>query len=75
MAPHLPNATYALPQGELDFFATPAADSRRMVFDDSVAPVIAAGQALPSAAMAASIGMACASIPRPAIAPAIWRSR
>ncbi|WP_374424334.1 MBL fold metallo-hydrolase [Chromobacterium sp.] len=44
--PTFPNATYALPQGELDFFATPAADSRRMVFDDSVAPVIAAGQAL-----------------------------
>ena len=44
--PTFPRARYALPQGELDFFATPAADSRRMVFDDSVAPVIAAGQAL-----------------------------
>lgn len=44
--PTFPNARYAMPQGELDFFATPEADSRRIVFDDSVAPVIAAGQAV-----------------------------
>lgn len=43
--PTFPKALYALPQGDLDFFATPEADSRRMVFDDSVAPVIASGQA------------------------------
>ena len=42
--PTFPNARYVMPQGELDFFATPEADNRRIVFDDSVAPVIAAGQ-------------------------------
>jgi glyoxylase-like metal-dependent hydrolase (beta-lactamase superfamily II) len=44
--PTFPNAFYVMPQGELDFFATPEADDRRIVFDDSVAPVIAAGQAI-----------------------------
>lgn len=42
--PTFSNACYVMPQGDLDFFATPAGDSRRMVYDDSVAPVIAAGQ-------------------------------
>ncbi|TDR80686.1 MBL fold metallo-hydrolase [Paludibacterium purpuratum] len=44
--PTFPNAKYVMPQGDVDFYATPAADSRRMVFDDSVAPVIAARQAI-----------------------------
>ncbi len=44
--PTFPNARYAMPQGELDFFATPEADKRRMVFDDSVAPVLASGQGI-----------------------------
>lgn len=44
--PTFGNARYVMPQGDLDFFATPAADSRRMVYDDSVAPIIAAGQAV-----------------------------
>jgi len=35
------NTRYALPQGEADFFATPASKSRRVVFDDSVAPEMA----------------------------------
>ncbi|MFB9127182.1 MBL fold metallo-hydrolase [Paraburkholderia dipogonis] len=43
--PTFPNATYVFPQAEQDFFATPAGDSRRMVFEDSVVPVIESGQA------------------------------
>lgn len=44
--PTFPNATYVLPQGELDFFKTPASASRRVVYEDSVLPVEQAGQAL-----------------------------
>ena len=44
--PTFPNAKYVMPQGDLDFYATPDADSRRMVFDDSVAPTLAAQQAI-----------------------------
>ncbi|MEM5457747.1 MBL fold metallo-hydrolase [Paraburkholderia phytofirmans] len=44
--PTFPNAKYVFPQAEQDFFATPAGDSRRMVFDDSVVPVIESGQAV-----------------------------
>lgn len=44
--PTFDNARYVMPQGDLDFFATPTGDSRRMVYDDSVAPIIAAGQAV-----------------------------
>ncbi|WP_354682588.1 MBL fold metallo-hydrolase [Cupriavidus necator] len=44
--PTFPNAKYVMSQGDLDFYATPAADSRRMVFEDSVAPVIEAQQAV-----------------------------
>jgi glyoxylase-like metal-dependent hydrolase (beta-lactamase superfamily II) len=44
--PTFSNARYVLPQGEVDYFATPASANRRVVFDDSVAPVIEAGQAL-----------------------------
>jgi glyoxylase-like metal-dependent hydrolase (beta-lactamase superfamily II) len=43
--PTFPKARYAFAQAELDFFATPQGEARRMVFEDSVAPVIAAGQA------------------------------
>ena len=43
--PTIPKARYAFAQAELDFFATPRGEARRMVFEDSVAPVIAAGQA------------------------------
>ncbi|HVW51766.1 MAG TPA: MBL fold metallo-hydrolase [Trinickia sp.] len=44
-APVFPNATYAFGERERDFFATPEGASRQMVFDDSVLPVIEAGQA------------------------------
>jgi len=44
--PTFNNAKYVMPQGELDFFATPASANRRVVYDDSVAPVIAAQQAV-----------------------------
>ncbi|MBV8047393.1 MAG: MBL fold metallo-hydrolase [Paludibacterium sp.] len=44
--PTFPNARYVMPQGDLDFFASPAGEGRRMVYDDSVAPVIAAGQSV-----------------------------
>jgi len=44
--PTFRNARYVLPQGEVDFFGTPASASRRVVFDDSVAPVIESGQAV-----------------------------
>ncbi|MCP1576595.1 MBL fold metallo-hydrolase [Herbaspirillum rubrisubalbicans] len=44
--PTFPNAKYVMPQGDLDFYATPAAESRRMVFEDSIAPIIDAGQSV-----------------------------
>ena len=43
--PVFPNATYVFAERERDFFATPAGEPRRMVFDDSVLPVIEAGLA------------------------------
>lgn len=43
--PTFAKARYAFAQGELDVFATPQGQARRMVFDDSVAPILAAGQA------------------------------
>lgn len=43
--PVFPNATYAFGQRERDFFAMPEGEPRRMVFEDSVLPVIEAGQA------------------------------
>ncbi len=43
--PTFPNATYVFPEVERDFFSTPAAANRRVVFEDSVLPVIDAGQA------------------------------
>lgn len=44
-APVFPNATYVFGERECDYFATPEGESRRMVFEDSVRPVIDAGQA------------------------------
>lgn len=44
--PTFKNARYVLPQGEVDYFDTPESANRRIVFDDSVAPVIEAGQAV-----------------------------
>lgn len=41
--PTFPNARYVYAQAEEDFYATPAAASRRMIFDDSVQPLIEAG--------------------------------
>jgi glyoxylase-like metal-dependent hydrolase (beta-lactamase superfamily II) len=41
--PTFPNAKYVFPRVELDFFSTPASESRRVVFEDSVLPVIEAG--------------------------------
>lgn len=43
--PVFENATYVFGQRELDFFATQEGEPRRMVFDDSVKPIIDAGQA------------------------------
>lgn len=42
--PTFPNAKYVVSQVECDFFATPASESRRMIFEDSVLPAIEAGQ-------------------------------
>ncbi|MCL6471144.1 MAG: MBL fold metallo-hydrolase [Ralstonia sp.] len=43
--PVFPNATYVFGQRERDFFAMPEGEPRRMVFEDSVLPLIEAGQA------------------------------
>ena len=43
--PVFPNATYVYSQQEVDFFDTPAGSGRRMVFEDSVLPIIEAGLA------------------------------
>jgi glyoxylase-like metal-dependent hydrolase (beta-lactamase superfamily II) len=43
--PTFPNARYVFSRAEREFFDTPAGESRRMVFDDSVLPVIDAGLA------------------------------
>ncbi|MEM5314715.1 MBL fold metallo-hydrolase [Paraburkholderia sp. JHI869] len=43
--PVFPNATYVFSQREHDYFATPEGEPRRMVFEDSVLPVIEAQQA------------------------------
>ncbi len=45
-APTFPKANYVFPQAERDFFATPASEGRRILFEDSVLPVIEAGQAV-----------------------------
>lgn len=42
--PVFSNATYVFGQRECDFFAMPEGEPRRMVFEDSVLPVIEAGQ-------------------------------
>jgi glyoxylase-like metal-dependent hydrolase (beta-lactamase superfamily II) len=43
--PVFPNATYVFSQRERDYFAAPEGEPRRMVFEDSVRPVIEAQQA------------------------------
>ncbi|MDM8355894.1 MBL fold metallo-hydrolase [Pandoraea communis] len=43
--PVFENATYVFGQRERDFFATQEGEPRRMVFEDSVKPIIDAGQA------------------------------
>ncbi|MEX3959107.1 MBL fold metallo-hydrolase [Trinickia sp. EG282A] len=43
--PTFPNARYVFATREREFFATPAGEKRRMVFEDSVLPVIEAGLA------------------------------
>lgn len=43
-APVFPNATYVFGERERDYFATPEGEPRRMVFEDSVLPLIEAGQ-------------------------------
>jgi len=43
--PTFPNARYVFARPEREFFATPAGEKRRMVFEDSVLPVIEAGLA------------------------------
>ncbi|ACS80721.1 MBL fold metallo-hydrolase [Maridesulfovibrio salexigens] len=44
--PTFPNATYVFSEKELSFFSTPEGASRRVVFEDSVLPVIESGQAV-----------------------------
>jgi glyoxylase-like metal-dependent hydrolase (beta-lactamase superfamily II) len=44
-APVFPNATYVFGERERDSFFMPEGESRRMVFEDSVLPVIESGQA------------------------------
>lgn len=43
--PVFPNATYVFSARERDYFATEQGEPRRMVFEDSVLPIIEAGQA------------------------------
>jgi glyoxylase-like metal-dependent hydrolase (beta-lactamase superfamily II) len=43
--PTFPNARYVFSRVERQFFDTPAGENRRMVFDDSILPVIEAGLA------------------------------
>lgn len=43
--PTFPKARYVMPKNELEFFFTPAGEPRRMLFDDSILPVICANQA------------------------------
>ncbi len=44
--PTFPNAKHVFSLAERDFYATPAAESRRMVFEDSIRPIIDSGQAV-----------------------------
>jgi glyoxylase-like metal-dependent hydrolase (beta-lactamase superfamily II) len=45
-APTFPKAKHVFAESERDFYASPAAASRRMVFEDSVLPIIQTGQAV-----------------------------
>ncbi|BDH46002.1 MBL fold metallo-hydrolase [Salmonella enterica subsp. enterica serovar Choleraesuis] len=42
--PAFNNATWVCSQAELDFVTSPAAEARRMVFDDSILPIIDSGR-------------------------------
>lgn len=44
--PTFPNAVHVFPAAERDYYATPAGERRRVVFEDSVLPLIEAGRAL-----------------------------
>jgi glyoxylase-like metal-dependent hydrolase (beta-lactamase superfamily II) len=44
-APVFPNATYMFSRRERDYFETPGGEARRMVFEDSVLPIVEAQQA------------------------------
>jgi glyoxylase-like metal-dependent hydrolase (beta-lactamase superfamily II) len=44
-APVFPNASYVFSEGERDYFHTPEGEPRRMVYEDSVLPLIDAGLA------------------------------
>ncbi|TCL05851.1 MBL fold metallo-hydrolase [Sodalis ligni] len=48
--PTFPKAKYVLPRTELEYFFTPAGEKRRMLFDDSILPVICTNQAVVMAA-------------------------
>lgn len=48
--PTFPKAQYVLPRTELEYFFTPAGEKRRMLFDDSILPVICTNQAVVMAA-------------------------
>ncbi|QWA10756.1 MBL fold metallo-hydrolase [Sodalis ligni] len=48
--PTFPRAKYVLPRTELEYFFTPAGEKRRMLFDDSILPVICTNQAVVMAA-------------------------
>jgi len=58
-APVFPNARYVFSQPEFDFFATPAGEPRRMVFEDSVRPIVEAGlsQMVPEAGAEIAAGI------------------
>jgi len=48
--PTFPKAKYVLPKIELEYFFTAAGEKRRMLFDDSILPVICTNQAIIMAA-------------------------
>jgi glyoxylase-like metal-dependent hydrolase (beta-lactamase superfamily II) len=53
--PVFPNATYVFSEQECDYFSTPAGAGRRMVFEDSVIPIIEAGRSRTVAAQGGQI--------------------
>ncbi len=67
--PTFPNAKYVFPQAERDFFSTPASESRSVVFEDSVLPVIEAGQAVTIGEQGVSYLDGIAFVPTPGHSP------